>query len=76
MSSPSAQLDLKLLLWEMAKRWQHFFMPISGFQGMQSLRETPVHLGFLSSGKPCPEALLVNYQADCILIKLNNFPGV
>ena len=40
---------------------QHFFMPISGFQGEQSLRENRVH-----PGSPCPGALLVNYRANCV----------
>ena len=32
---PSAQV-LKLMLWEVATRWQHFFLPNSGYLGNQS----------------------------------------
>ena len=32
---------LKLLLWEMATRWQHFFLPNSGYLDNQSLCESP-----------------------------------
>ena len=31
---------LKMLLWEMVSRWQHFFLPNSGYLGNQSLRES------------------------------------
>ena len=30
---------LKILLWEMVSRWQHFFLPNSGYLGNQNLKE-------------------------------------